>query len=225
MSFLFVHTEVPVQLLLALSSDAKVSQAEKSTYQKKAVADTTVALSIIEKHLFSRTYLVGERVTIADISLYAVIGAILKLNAVDVASLFPAVFRTYMTVGSQKLVTSVAGPPTVPSTAPTVSASGSGSASVGVVSNRIDAGTFPGKWQRNRTRVKELLYKDVSMIGQEVTCQGWVRTSRFAENHAIMFVELTDGSTVRGIQLVLTAATTEVSTCALYEWFEDSFYN
>ena len=148
--------------------------------------------------------------TIADISLYAVIGAILKLNAVDVASLFPAVFRTYMTVGSQKLVTSVAGPPTVPSTAPTVSAS------VGVVSNRIDAGTFPGKWQRNRTRVKELLYKDVSMIGQEVTCQGWVRTSRFAENHAIMFVELTDGSTVRGIQLVLTAATTEVSACTLY---------
>ena len=59
-----------MQLLLALSSDVKLSQAEKSTYQKKAVADTTVALSIIEKHLFSRTYFVGERVTIADISLY-----------------------------------------------------------------------------------------------------------------------------------------------------------
>lgn len=42
--------------------------------------------------------------------------------------------------------------------------------------------------------------------------QGWVRTSRFAENHNIMFVELTDGSTVRGMQLVLTLATTVVRT-------------
>ena len=47
---------------------------------------------------------------------------------------------------------------------------------------------------------------------QEVTVQGWVRTSRFAENHNIMFVELTDGSTVRGMQLVLTVATTVVRT-------------
>jgi aspartyl/asparaginyl-tRNA synthetase len=51
---------------------------------------------------------------------------------------------------------------------------------------------------------------------QEVTVQGWVRTSRFAENHNIMFVELTDGSTVRGMQLVLTVATTVVSTSHFY---------
>ena len=52
--------------------------------------------------------------------------------------------------------------------------------------------------------------------------QGWVRTSRFAENHNIMFVELTDGSTVRGMQLVLTLATTVVRTYILslvcYGW-------
>jgi aspartyl/asparaginyl-tRNA synthetase len=51
---------------------------------------------------------------------------------------------------------------------------------------------------------------------QEVTVQGWVRTSRFAENHNIMFVELTDGSTVRGMQLVLIAATTVVRTFCFY---------
>jgi hypothetical protein len=46
----------------------------------------------------------------------------------------------------------------------------------------------------------------ISYIFQEVTVQGWVRTSRFAENHAIMFVELTDGSTVKSIQTVLTVS-------------------
>lgn len=65
-----------------------------------------------------------------------------------------------------------------------------------------------GKWDRGRIRVKELLKKGASAIGSEVTLKGWVRTIREAEKGAMLFAELTDGSTVKGIQLVITVATT-----------------
>ncbi|OUU52432.1 MAG: hypothetical protein CBC12_03575, partial [Candidatus Puniceispirillum sp. TMED52] len=73
------------------------------------------------------------------------------------------------------------------------------------------------KWRRGRIRIKELLQQGVSAIDSEVIVKGWIRTSRSAEKGAIMFVELTDGSTVKGLQLVATMATTigsqELANC------------
>ena len=152
-----------MQLLQVLrASDCSLAQPERSIYENKAVADIISALEVIEKHLKSQTYFVGERLTIADISYFSVIGAILELGAVDVMAVFPAIFRCYMTVGYQKLVAKVAGPvaaPVMPAAAAVVPLSVAESA-------RIDAGNFPGKWQRKRTRVKELLHKDTAMIGK-----------------------------------------------------------
>ena len=122
------------------------------------------ALTVAENHVKSRTYFVGERLTIADISYFAVIGSIIKLGAVDVQSMFPSLFRCYMTVGSMKLVTSVVGK--LPTPAVVIASSASSASKSIVESSRIDAGNFPGKWQRNRTRVKELLYQDTAIIGK-----------------------------------------------------------
>ena len=65
--------------------------------------------------------------------------------------------------------------------------------------------------------MKELLQQGESLIGSEVILKGWIRTTRTAEKGAVLFVELTDGSTVRGIQLVMHAGTTigikETSEC------------
>ena len=119
-------------------------------------------MTVIEEHLRSQTYFVGERLTIADISYFSVVGTILKFKAVDVMAKFPAIFRCYMTVGSQKLVAIVMGP-VVMQGAPV-----SALPTAVTLSSRIDAGNFPGKWQRNRTRVKELLHKDTSMIGKVI---------------------------------------------------------
>jgi glutathione S-transferase len=126
------------------------------TLQKKAIVDTITAMTIIEKHLSEQTYTVGERLTLADICFFAVSRKIIKTGLIDIRSKFPSVFRLYMTVGSQKLVVLVAGalPPSIPVPVSTP------------VSTLVDAGTFPGKWQRNRIRVKELLAKDVAMIGK-----------------------------------------------------------
>lgn len=115
-------------------------------------------MTVVEKHLKSQTFFVGERLTIADISYFSVVGAILK--HLDIMSTFPAIFRCYMTVGSQKLVASVVGAVAVPEASVASPAAS--------VSSKIDAGNFPGKWQRNRTRVKELLHKDVTMIGKVI---------------------------------------------------------
>lgn len=134
---------------------------EKAAFEKKAIADITTALTVADKHLSTQTYFVGERLTVADISYFSVVGAIIKLKVVDIVSLFPRLFRCYMTTGSNKLVEGIAGKLSIPptSTSPIV-------AQTSRVSSRVDAGSFPGKWQRNRTRVKELLEKDTAMIGK-----------------------------------------------------------
>lgn len=190
-----VRTEVPVQLLLAVRSGdpaLAVAPADKKQLEGKALADIAKALAAVEQHLSSRTFFAGERMTIADISFFAVVGAILRLGASDIRR-FPSACRCFMTVGSHKKVAAVA------------------QDILGLVSLPVPTRSedFAGKWQRNRIRVKELLARGISMIGQEATVQGWVRTSRSAEKGQLLFVELTDGSTVKGVQLVLNADTTE----------------
>lgn len=145
-----------------LRSDAcELTTAEKAVYEKKTIADIITALTVADKHLSSQTYFVGERLTVADISYFSVVGAIMKLQAVDIASLFPRLFRCYMTTGNNKVVEGIVGKLSIPatSTSPIVPQTSR-------VSSRVDAGSFPGKWQRNRTRVKELLDKDTAMIGK-----------------------------------------------------------
>jgi hypothetical protein len=143
-----------VQLLLAL----QLGLGDKAL-EKKAVQDILTALTVVEQHLKALTFFVGERITVADISYFTVIKAILELGVVDVITMFPSVFRCYMTVGSHELVTAVVG-----KTAAIISISESKAAQI--VHSAVDAGCFPGKWQRNRIRVKELLLKDASMIGK-----------------------------------------------------------
>lgn len=161
--------------------------------EKLAKTDIVNNLSVLEEHLSTRTYVVGEKISIADLSLFAAYRTILELGAVD-PSLLPALFRWYMTVQSLPKVKATVGEASpVPATAAVVKP---GSVSTG------------GKWDRRRIRVKELLKEGDAAIGKEVVLKGWIRTSRSADKGALLFVELTDGSTVRGIQLLLNAATT-----------------
>lgn len=54
-----------------------------------------------------------------------------------------------------------------------------------------------------RTKVADLL-KDASLIGTEVEAKGWVRTRR--GNKHVQFVQLSDGSTIKNIQIVFDMA-------------------
>jgi elongation factor 1-gamma len=76
--------EVPIQLLLALSSsDSKEFQMgseEKSHVTISTKGDIATRLTIIENHLSSKTFFVGENITLADISLFVVCGMVSKLG-------------------------------------------------------------------------------------------------------------------------------------------------
>lgn len=160
-------------------------------------------LSVLEDHLSTRTYIVGEKITLADISIFTVYRTIVQLGSVD-PSLLPALFRWYMTIANHPKIKAVIVEDNVikadtPIVQPTTEKKSS------------------SKWDRHRIRVKELLQQGESLIGSEVILKGWIRTTRTAEKGAVLFVELTDGSTVRGIQLVMHAGTTvgikETSEC------------
>ena len=184
-----------MQALLALRSKdgSALAVADKAKAEGRALADLAKALGAVEAHLATRTFFSGERVTIADLSFFAVVGAVLRLEANDIRR-FPAAWRCFMTVGSDPTAAAVAADIVALAAAPLPPAS---------------SADFPGKWQRNRMRVKELLARGEALLGKEVTVQGWIRTSRSAEKGQILFVELTDGSTVKGVQLVLNTETTE----------------
>lgn len=201
MYFLLI-IEVPVQTLIALKNGPSeaITVEDVPRVEKLSKTDIFNNLTVLEEHLSTRTYVVGEKISIADLSLFAVYRTVLELGAVE-ASLLPSLFRWYMTIQSLPKVKAVVGetspiPENVTLVRPGVSS--------------------VGKWDRRRIRVKELLKEGESAIGKEVVLKGWIRTSRSADKGALLFVELTDGSTVRGMQLLLNAAST-VGTKAVAE--------
>lgn len=183
-----------MQTLLSLrGSTASVHVEEAPALEKRVKTDIFNNLSVLEEHLSTRTYVVGEKMSIADVSLFAVYRAILDLGAAD-ATLLPGLFRWYMTVGSVPAIQRVAGETAALTPALTVT--------------KPVAASESGKWNRRRTRVKELLAEGEAAIGRQVVLKGWMRTCRTADKGALLFVELTDGSSVRGMQLLLNAAST-----------------
>ena len=203
----YLDTEVPVQLLLAFKtspSAVPVDASEQPHLEAKAKADIFNNLTVLEEQLSDKTFIVGESVTLADISLFAAYMTILKLGAVA-ASSFPALHRWFMTVAMLSKVKEIVGDCTV--LAGCSDPAGGSMECIGVA-----GASTGGKWDRRRTRVKELLQASDTAIGKQVVLKGWVRTIRAAEKGATLFVELTDGSTVRGVQLVITTAGTEGAT-------------
>jgi len=194
-----------VNLLLGLRDATQpivVEAHERPFLEKKAKVDIMNNLSVLEDHLSTRTYIVGEKITLADISIFTAYRTIVQLGAVD-PSLLPALFRWYMTIANHpKIKAVVVEDDVIKADTPIVQPTAEKSSS---------------KWDRHRIRVKELLQQGESLIGSEVILKGWIRTTRTAEKGAVLFVELTDGSTVRGIQLVMHAGTTigikETSEC------------
>lgn len=202
---MFFIIEIAVNLLLGLSDTTQpivVEAHERPFLEKKAKVDIMNNLSVLEDHLSTRTYIVGEKITLADISIFTAYRTIVQLGAVD-PSLLPALFRWYMTIANHpKIKAVVVEDDVIKADTPIVQPTAEKSSS---------------KWDRHRIRVKELLQQGESLIGSEVILKGWIRTTRTAEKGAVLFVELTDGSTVRGIQLVMHAGTTigikETSEC------------
>lgn len=176
--------EANIQILLSMKDvDAGVFE----TVKTKSEAAIKAYLESLDKKMQTVTFCVGERVSLADLTIYAACTGAMDLQATSLSWLdYTAVYRWYCTMKSQEYVIAAV------------------SSLDAVRSGRRGPTTNVGeKWNRARMRVKELLSRDVGAIGTSVTLKGWIRTLRSADKGAISFVELTDGSTVRGIQLVI----------------------
>lgn len=202
--FLFVNTEVPVQALLSLTSNAQsmytsLSTAEKEQLEAKALKDIGDHLNLLEDHLSSRTFMVSERVTLADISILAVYHTIL-FSKWAAWGTHPALVRWFMTVRSEPTLQAVLGDPSSFETEMCANRSVFTGSSSTLASD-------VGSWDRHRVRVKEALAWGKAGAGKSIVLKGWVRTCRSADKGELWFVELTDGSTIKGIQLVLNNST------------------
>lgn len=164
---------------------------------ERAKADFVAAVRELDAHLDVRTFVVGEALTLVDISLYAILLTAQELQLTDKALINVA--RWFRTVSASAATQASLRNKQLVKLVPS-----SVTAAATVATERA----FAGKWDRHRIRVKELLANGSTMFGQNVTVKGWIRTSRSADKGLILFVELTDGSSVKGVQLVLNSETT-----------------
>jgi asparaginyl-tRNA synthetase len=187
LDFAWNEIEVRLQVLLGTTSSLGVTAEQKTSLDARVKSELPQSLTVLENHLEARTFLVNEKVTLADISL-GIIFSVLKSQGILTPAAFPSLYRWFMTVTSQ---------------ANMKKALGGCSSSTTMTSSSQASGEF--KWSRGRIRVKELLSQGESAIGGSVVVKGWIRTTREAEKGKVLFVELTDGSTPRGLQLVINS--------------------
>ena len=210
----WAELEVPLQTILACnSSDPSnptfpLSLDVKDGLIEKCQKDIDAVLKVLDSHLSDKTFLVGERLSIADINLYAVIDALIAHCQTKIQS-YPALFRYYLTIGSIPKVASVLPLPApikaLTQEAPSSSSAAPPSPSIKPANGSSTASVVvSGKWDRHRVRIKELLANEAQYVNKTVTVKGWIRTTRAAEKGRILFVELSDGSTVKSLQLLLT---------------------
>ena len=176
--------------------------------------DMKRALGALDSVLARRTFLVGERLTIADIALITTCRPLFAhlVGAAERKTL-PNLVRWFLTCANQPAFVAELG---------AVELEEMKSAAAPIPSGFLPSGSQAGKsgqpagakaakpvaaparcFKRTRTRVKELLAQGAGAIGSKVTVKGWVRTCRPAEKNTLAFVELNDGSCAPSIQIVV----------------------
>lgn len=174
-------------------------------------ADLSSPFATLERYLSFRTYLVGESLTIADISLAVTLHSVEKQ-----CSKYENVQRFYETVQHQpafgtalealKSVSTPIGAVAVPTAIASCMAT---SSTAGVMLNGTPPPVVNRLYKRDRVRVKEILVNGgAAYMNKTVAVAGWARTTRNADKGQLLFVELNDGSTGTSLQCVLNQDST-----------------
>ena len=205
---------------------AVVLMQDNKSALKAVRGDVERALTALNEWLSSRTFLVTETPTIADIAMVCVIQAAFDVDLLPVdlgdavkgpKAFLTNVARWFLTCAvrfqtSHALIAklkdlmvqrkSVApGPKTETTT----------TKELGAVEDELEKNPealFSATYKRSRTRVKELLRQGKAALDKTVTVKGWVRSVREAMKGTTAFVELNDGSSVLSLQVVASKETT-----------------
>ena len=192
--------ELGIQIFTSIHSNLpqfSLQPEEKSRISSETKVQIFAALNLVDAHLCTRTFLVGERLTLADISFLCICLSLASHDLID-TSMHHAIYRWFRTCFGMKELVKAFGKD-FSSSLKNPHPSPSSSSSSSSIPNVMESGS----WTRGRIRVKELLLQDTSAVGRVVTVKGWIRNSRSAGNDTLQFIELNDGSSVKGIQLVL----------------------
>jgi aspartyl/asparaginyl-tRNA synthetase/glutathione S-transferase len=227
--FSFMELEIP-SALLTFPLKGWTNKFEDGSLTPTKI-DIDASLTVLDKHLSSRTFLVGEKLTIADIAAVCAVLDLfqLVLGAGDRAH-FANVTRWFMTcthqpefadvIGSVVLCSETGSALSVAATSSTTSSGSSGSTSKPSIVTDMSVPAvvpvshtptpyFKERFSRNRERVKEVLAAGESLVGSTVVVKGWIKQLREADKGAIAFIELNDGSCMAGLQIVADKVKTE----------------
>lgn len=181
-------------------------------------ADLSAPLHTLEEYLHHRTYLVGQNLTVADISLAVTLHMATVHHLCDCSN-YTNVHRFYETVHHKRVYMSALralveldiaiGDP-VAAALPAVSAvTTSFAPPMSVLQNGPPTPVVRQLYQRHRIRIKEVLTGEgAEYMEKTITVAGWARTIRNANKGKLLFIELNDGSTGTSLQCVLDKETT-----------------
>ncbi|CAJ1376809.1 unnamed protein product [Effrenium voratum] len=166
------------------------------------------AAQTLEKHLEQRVFLVGQRLTLADIAASLPLQRFQQQGLVQLGRATKRWLGTCLATEAACSVLSSAPPKgkaaaaatAAPSVAPVAAVAGATPMSSTPLLDRYSSCVG------GRTEIKRIMLADgdgKSMVGQKVSVCGWVKTAREADKGKIMFVQLNDGSIPLDIQVVI----------------------
>lgn len=199
LEFTWSEIEVPLAALSSVGGGAE----EEPSLKTKVISDVKKNLKILDGHLLDKTFLVGDGVTIADISLCCALGGKRELMT---NSDTPNLMRWFNTMENQPEMKSDGGGGEDGGEDGGVGDGGKSGESI--TYGGVAPGVTSRLFRRSRLRVKELFEQSESLIGKTITVMGWARTVRNADKGKIIFVELSDGSCNGALQCVLGKDTT-----------------
>jgi aspartyl/asparaginyl-tRNA synthetase len=194
-----------IEVLVDALKSAKAAGLADDKVFKSVTSDLAYAVSVLNCHMMYSTYMVGDSLTSADISISCALHEAALHSLWDPKSdddTTENVRRWYNTITNQEFFLSAS------RDLPHTMGLSQKAASNGISLNGHGPPVENKLFRRNRTRIKEILNNDgANYLGKSVTVCGWARTTRNAGR--LMFIELNDGSTGTSLQITCEAGATE----------------
>jgi len=161
------------------------------------------ALEKLEKHLESRTFLVGQRYTLADASLSCSLYHLQSRGGV--LQKLPQCTQRWLGTCTAHEAFSAQASSASPSQKGKQAATPVADATAAACSTSDADLLMPySSAVGGRVQIKKILAAGAALIGRKISVCGWVRTMR--DQKQVMFIELNDGSCPGGLQVVLDPA-------------------
>jgi len=192
--------------LAAVADTLNLDLPETAAVDKAALSSTSLAelvsvLKPLDAHLASRTFLVGDRLSLADVGVAATLcQAFAAVMGPTARSSLRHTTRWMETVMRQPCFAAAGVFPDFEVCGSDVVALAASGAAMPLEPAMVAAAD--ALFSRSRVRVKELLAQGRAAAGQQVRVCGWARTIRGSSAEKPVFIELNDGSSVGNLQIV-----------------------